>query len=267
MKKLALALVCFASLAFFASCVKEGQPTIQVINEAGYAQDGATINTDEEVLFGFVVASSPVTNKELSTLIVKIDDDPEFTDTINLAGKTEYRYEGSITYSYREIIDHSIITAIVTDASGQSATASIKLNINEEPQLLASTFDWSRRGLTLESAEEMKKVGLDWPGNYRDEVFVTIKPLANCTMYIIEDGNEFNNITTLAQKNNYFNNLIENGTAAAQYKEISAYHGGDYNTMLAVIDAQGDYHLVHFTRATTELISAGALIHLFGELK
>ena len=267
MKKLALALVCFASLAFFASCVKEGQPTIQVINEAGYAQDGATINVDEEVIFGFVVASSPVTNKELSTLIVKIDDDPEFTDTINLTGKTEFRYEGSITYSYREIIDNSIITAIVTDAAGQTATASIKLNINEEQQLLASTFDWSRRGLTLESAEEMKKVGLDWPGNYRDEVFVTIKPLANCTMYIIEDGNEFNNINTLSQKNNFFSNLIENGTAAAQYKEISAYHEGSYNTMLAVIDAQGDYHLVHFNRATTELISAGALIHLFGELK
>lgn len=268
MKKLALALMCLVSVAFFASCVKEGQPTIQVINEAGYAQDGATINVDEEVIFGFVVASSPVTNKELSTLIVKIDDDPEFTDTINLAGKTEYRYEGSITYSYREIIDHSIITAIVTDASGQSATASIKLNINEEEQqLLASTFDWSRRGLTLESAEEMKKVGLDWPGNYRDDVFVTIKPLANCTMYIIEDGNEFNNITTLAQKNNYFSNLIENGTAAAQYKEISAYHDDNYNTMLAVIDAQGDYHLVHFTRATAELVTAGALIHLYGELK
>ncbi len=267
MKKLALALMCFASLAFFASCVKEGQPTIQVINEAGYAQDGATINVDEEVIFGFVVASSPVTNKELSTLIVKIDDDAELTDTINLAGKTEYRYEGSITYLSREIIDNSIITAIVTDAAGQSATASIKLSINEEQQLLASTFDWSRKGLTLESAEEMAKVGLDWPGNYRADVYVTIKPLANCTMYIIEDGNEFNNITTIAQKENYFSNLIENGTAAAQYKEISAFHGGTYNTMLAVIDAQGDYHLVHFEKATVESVSAGTLIHLLGQLK
>ena len=71
MKKLALALVCFASLAFFASCVKEGQPTIQVINEAGYAQDGATINTDDGnkgvkgiILFpdGVNIASDEVTN-------------------------------------------------------------------------------------------------------------------------------------------------------------------------------------------------------------
>ncbi len=268
MKKLALALVCFASLAFFASCVKEGQPTIQVINEAGYAQDGATINTDEEVLYGFVVASSPVTNKELSTLIVKIDDDPEFTDTINLAGKTEYRYEGSITYLSREIIDNSIITAIVTDAAGQTATASIKLNINQPATpLISQTIDWSRRGLTLESAAEMHAIGLDWPGNYRDEVFVKIVPMDGCSMYIINDGDEFNNITTQEEKAAYIENLVETATPATQYKEISAYHDGTYNTMLAVIDADGDYHLVRFTSATAELITAGALIHLYGEMK
>ncbi|KWW27638.1 MAG: hypothetical protein F083_2973, partial [bacterium F083] len=42
MKKLALALVCIASLAFFASCNKEGQPTIQVYN----GEDGYVMATD-----------------------------------------------------------------------------------------------------------------------------------------------------------------------------------------------------------------------------
>ena len=267
MKKLALALVCLFSIAFFASCTQEGQPTIQVYNDEGYVQDGATVNMNETVYFGFVVASSPVTNKELASLVVKVDD-TEWAN-IDLTGVTEYTYTDYVEYTpeKNDIYGESVITAVVTDAAGQTATATINLTLMENNPLLATTFDWSRRGLTLESAEEMAAVGLTWPGNYRDDVFVTIKPLENCSMYIIENGDKFNEIQTQVQKENFFANLIENGTTASQYKEISAYHDGNYNTMLAVIDADGEYHLVHFSRATTELVPAGALIHLFGELK
>ena len=228
--------------------------------------NGQTVDFNEDIYFGFVVASSPVTNKELASL--KVDIDGTEWANIDLTGYTEYTYTDYVTYEpEREIVGESVITAIVTDAAGQTATATITLNLNEEQPILANTFDWSRKGLTLESAAEMHAIGLDWPGNYRDEVFVKIVPMDGCSMYIINDGNEFDNINTLSQKNAYFANLIENGTPATQYKEISAYHDGTYNTMLAVIDADGEYHLVHFQRATTELITAGALIHLFGELK
>jgi hypothetical protein len=268
MKKLALALVCFASLAFFASCVKEGQPTIQVLNAEGYVQDGATVNTGEQIDFGFVMASSAVTNSQLATLIVTVDGIG--WDTIDLTGETEYTYRDYVEYQPEkdDILGTSVINAVVTDAAGQTATASITLTINQPATpLISQTIDWSRRGLTLESAAEMHAIGLDWPGNYRDEVFVKIVPMDGCSMYIINDGDEFNNITTQEEKAAYIENLVETATPATQYKEISAYHDGTYNTMLAVIDADGDYHLVRFTSATAELITAGALIHLYGEMK
>ena len=271
MKKLALALMCLVSVAFFASCNPEGQPSISTYIDEDFVTDGQTVYMDDQVNFGFVMSSSPVSNSTLSSLVVKIDD--EEWETVDLTGKTQYTYKDSFGFRNREIIDEIVITAVVTDATGQFATASIKLfvdgeNHNDEP-LIASTFDWSRKGVTLESAEEMHAIGLDWPGNYRDAVYVTIKPMANCSMYIIEDGDEFANITTKNEKDEFFADLMENSTPDTQYKEIRADQTGThtYNTMLAVIDADGEYHLVHFSKSTGELVTAGALIHLIGELK
>ena len=269
MKKLALALVCLFSIAFFASCDPEGQPTIQVYNEEGYVQDGDNVNANEQINFGFVVASSAVTNSQLSTLVVNIDG-IEWAN-LDLTGETEYTYTDVVTYDTREeIVGTSVITAVVTDAAGQTATASITLTIieNDEP-LIASTFEWVRRGTQLQSAEEMAAVGLNWPGNYPREDFVRITPLEGCSMYIINDGDEFDNITTQGEKEAYFADLRENATTADRYTEISAWAADrEYNTMLAVIDAAGEKHLVHFTRATVESAgSAGGLFTLYGELK
>ena len=267
MKKLALALVCLFSVAFFASCTQEGQPTIQVYNEEGYVQDGDNVNANEEISFGFVVASSAVTNSELATLVVKVDD-TEWAN-LDLTGYTEYTYTDVVTYETREeILGSSVITAVVTDAAGQTATATITLTVIENDQpMLSNTFNWVRRGLNLESAEEMAAVGLTWPYNQK-EAFVHIKPLDGCSMYIIEDGNEFDEIETVGQKDSFFANLIESGTTADVYKEISAWSSQNYNTMLAVIDAEGEYHLVRFNRATVESAgSAGGLFTLYGDLK
>ena len=142
MKKLALALVCLFSVAFFASCTQEGQPTIQVYNEEGYVQDGDNVNANEEISFGFVVASSAVTNSELATLVVKVDD-TEWAN-LDLTGYTEYTYTDVVTYETREeILGSSVITAVVTDAAGQTATATITLTVIENDQpLLSNTFNW-----------------------------------------------------------------------------------------------------------------------------
>lgn len=269
MKKLALALVCFASLAFFASCVKEGQPTIQVLNAEGFVQDGATVNTGEEVDFGFVVASSAVTNSELSTLVVTVDG-YEWAN-IDLTGETEYTYTDYVTYEPErdDILGTSVITAVVTDAAGQTATASITLTINQADEPLVSrTFSWVRRGTQLQSADEMAAVGLTWPGNYPREDFVRITPLTGCSMYIIENGDKFAEITTQSEKEAFFADLRENGTTADRYTEISAWAAErTYNTMLAVIDAAGEKHLIHITRSTVESAgSAGGLFTIYGEL-
>jgi hypothetical protein len=192
-------------------------------------------------------------------------------ETVDLTGKTEYTYTSSFAFDTKEIIGEVVISAIVTDATGQIATASITVSVDGEPQsdddpLIASTFDWSRKGLVLESADAMHAVGLDWPGNYRDEVYVKIVPMTGCSMYVL-DGDDFDAIETQGDKDEYFAWLMENATPDTEYKEISAYHDGTYNTMLAVIDANGECHLVHFEKATAELLTAGALIHLYGALK
>ena len=269
MKKLALALMCLVSIAFFASCNPEGQPTIHTYIEEGYVTDGDVVHIDDTVYFGFVMASSPVSNSLLTNLEVKIDGGAY--ETVDLTGKTEYTYTSSFAFDTKEIIGEVVISAIVTDATGQIATASITVSVDGEPQsdddpLIASTFDWSRKGLVLESADAMHAVGLDWPGNYRDEVYVKIVPMTGCSMYVL-DGDDFDAIETQGDKDEYFAWLMENATPDTEYKEISAYHDGTYNTMLAVIDANGECHLVHFEKATAELLTAGALIHLYGALK
>jgi hypothetical protein len=267
MKKLAFALVCVASLAFFASCVKEGQPTIQVLNQEGYVQNGATVEMNEQVDFGFVVASSAVTNKELTSLVVDIDGTQ--WANVDLTGKTEYTYTDHVTYEPdREIIGTSVITAIVTDAAGQTATATITLNLNEEQPLIGSTFEWVRDGSHFISEEDMRAVGLTWPSNSKAEAYVNIKPLTGCSMYIIEDGNEYDEIATLSDKEAFFADLRENGTTADVYRGISAWDDETaYNSMLAVIDAAGEKHLVHFTYATVKNGNYGTKITISGELK
>ncbi len=269
MKKLALALVCFASLAFFASCVKEGQPTIQVLNAEGYVQDGATVNTGEQIDFGFVMASSAVTNSQLATLIVTVDGIG--WDTIDLTGETEYTYRDYVEYAPErdDILGTSVINAVVTDAAGQTATASITLTINQvDEPLISSTFSWVRDGAHFLSQEDMRAVGLDWPSNSKAEAYVNIKPLDGCSMYIIEDGDEFGNITTQSEKDAYFADLRENGITASVYRGISAWDDETaYNSMLAVIDAAGEKHLVHFTYATVKSGNYGTKITISGELK
>ena len=129
MKKLALALVCLVSVAFFASCSPEGNPTISVIEKDGYVKDGDVIALGEDFTFGFTMASSIETNKELSQLIVYIDDDA--WDTVDLKGKKEYTYEETTYFEAKkgEIVASSTIKAIVTDVAGATATASFKLDI------------------------------------------------------------------------------------------------------------------------------------------
>lgn len=252
MKKLALALVCLVSIAFFASCdPKEGQPTIQVLNETGYVQNNATVNLGEEVNFGFVMASSAVTNKELSTLVVSIDDDPEFTDTIDLTGKFDYKYVGSISYGTAkdEIIGTSVIKAIVTDAAGETATATITLTINQPDQPLeVSNITWKREGSAVPSAEEMATYGLKWGNNYK-EVFTTLLPLNDDVQMYVCDGDDFADIETMSDKNAYFTSLAETAQPVENYRKITCNASDDYNDMLAIVNGDNLY-LIHITHAT-----------------
>jgi hypothetical protein len=268
MKKLALALVCLFSIAFFASCTQEGQPTIQVYNHEGYVQDGATVNTGEQIDFGFVVASSPITNSKLVSLVVKIDDD-EWAN-IDLTGETEYTYTDYVEYAPErdEILGTSVITAVVTDAAGQTATATITLTINQpDAPILAQTFSWYRRGNSIPSADEMANYGLKFGNNYK-EVFATILPLNENVQLYLCDGADFATITTMSEKNAYFTSLAaeETGSKIESYRNVTCNNSADYNDMLAVVYGENLY-LIHITRGEIETGSYGTQVTIKGELK
>lgn len=265
MKKLALALVCLVSLAFFASCNPEGQPSIAVLQEEGYVADGDVVDVNTEFNFGFVMTSSVMTGKELATLTLTIDDGKP--ETITLTG-TEYTYRGTLMYevSRDSIIGESTITATVADVNGETATATIVLSINQPDQpLISKAFEWVRRGANVLDAEEMASFGLQWTGTYKAP-FATIKPIDGATMYVC-DGNDFATITTNTEKAAYFANLAETATAAESYRKIDANASANYNDMLAVVKGENCY-LIHISRAKIESITGvGTQITITGETK
>ena len=237
MKKLALALVCLVSVAFFASCTPEGKPAIAALQEEGYVVDGAVVDLNEEVNYGFVCAANVTTGKKLAQLIVSVDNEPEFTDTIDLTGRDEYTYRGSITYMADRdtIIGESVITAVVTDAAGQFETATITLKINQpEIPILSMPIEWKREGSNVVDAEEMALFGLQWTGSYK-EVFATIKPIEGASLYVC-NGDDFEGITTVGEKAAYFTNLIETARPVESYRNITTNNSADYNDMLAVVN-------------------------------
>ena len=80
MKKLALALMCLVSVAFFASCDKDPiipidpvithpEPSIVIIAEEGYLYDGQVIEANQVYPYGFRAASNDSTKKELRSSI------------------------------------------------------------------------------------------------------------------------------------------------------------------------------------------------------
>ena len=190
MKKLALALVCLVSVAFFASCTPEGQPTIQILNDEGYVQNNQVLDVNTPYLFGFAVASSTATNKELTSLKVNVEAfDNEGTSTgvtiwadKDLTGLTSYNYVDTLyfTIDREEILGSAVVTAVVTDAAGQTATASFTVSVNNPSlPLVAVDFDWYRLGNTQTGLAEY---GLYWERNAKSP-FAQIKPLENVTLY------------------------------------------------------------------------------------
>ena len=290
MKKLALALVCLVSVAFFASCqktVEHPEPTIAVMTGenfiTGTVDNPTIINANDEnalsLQYGFHMESNAETQKELKNMVLTIDvitygedgqENDVYYDTIDLTGKTSYDFSEYL-FEERETITlmEGTIKAVVTDVDDKASAATIAFEIQMDyvpVPLISYSIEWVRRGANLigSTEQEMATLGLKWENTYKAP-FATIKPLDNATMYVC-NGDDFDGIEYVDDKYTYFSNLAENATPVEYYRNIDANQDSNYNDMLAVV--YGDqYYLVHITHADIETGSYGTQITITGEVK
>ena len=269
MKKLALALVCLVSIAFFASCTPEGQPVISVLTEDGYVQDGAVIEFNDTVNFGFLMTSSIETSKELSKLVVKIDD--EEWESVDLTG-SEYTYRSSVIFEpTRDSIYAATITATVTDVAGEEATVTINLSIKDAPKPMAETaIEWTKVGHTV---ADLSAYGLVWKEENYKSPFTHILPAENCMLFACAGkGADFTTITTEVELAAYFQKLQEMEVLPAEinkdeYNKVDCNASATYNDLLITKDATGAFHAILIEKADVTTPAAGTQIVITGKAK
>lgn len=244
MKKLALALVCLVSVAFLASCdptIQNPEPSIAIIAEEGYLVGGEVIDMDVVYPYGFIVASNAETQKELAKLVV-VCGGTTICDTV-ISG-TEFIYRGEIYFTNndsRDIIGSAEITATVTDAAGQTNTASIKVDINESIALVPTDFEWNRHGAAAVTGG-IEEFGLSWTSNTKD-VFANITPLEGAVLYEF-DPSVWDATTTEVEKATLFS---EQTISIAKFRGVSAFASHDYDFVIGTT-YNGENHLIHITR-------------------
>ena len=269
MKKLALALACLVSVAFFASCdkpVENPEPSIAILNEEGYVQNNDVVDLNTEVKFGFVVSSNSQTQKALQSLVVKIDDVVWANLTDSLTGLTTYTYKDVVEYKLERdsIIGASVITATVTDEAGQMNTATINLKLNQPAHpLMARTFEWYRLGNTQTGLEEF---GLNWEKNIKD-THAQIKPLDGVKLFIFNPS-DWGTVATDLDKAALFNKAIENNSSVEVYNNVSTTAGGTYDDVIGTVKEDGSCYLIHVTKCVIgDFQSQGYPITISGETK
>lgn len=266
MKKLALALVCLMGVAFFTSCdktpvVENPEPSIVVLAQDGYLADGSVIDLGTEYPYGFRAASNPDTQKELYKLVVTctVDENTTYLCDSLIAG-TEFTYESSILFeASREIIGEAEITATVTDNDGKTASASFKININKEDNLVATAFTWNRHG--GQNATGLEPFGLKWEKNAK-EVFAVIEPLEGALLYRFDNTKVWEDTQTETQ----LAALFSEATAIDNFKEVSCEaEDKDYDVVLGTT-YQGVNYLIHVTHSHVFTFK-GTDVTITGEFK
>lgn len=269
MKKLALALVCLVSVAFLASCdptIQNPQPTITVLNEEGYLQNGAVIDLDQEYDYGFVMASNAETGKLLKKLSISIDGRVSDFD-LNCMDTT---FRGLITYSYERdsIVGNGIIQATVTDEAGEMATASIEFSINDPAKpLTTKAFEWYRLGSGANQIQTgLEEFGLYWQENAK-VTHAQIVPKDGVKMFFFQPT-DWEETTTDVEKARLKNKALENYTAQTVYNNVSTTAGGTYNDVIGTITTDGEFHLINVKKCVIgQFQPQGYPITISGESK
>ena len=276
MKKLALALVCFASVAFFASCQQEitnPEPTVSVITDEGFVKNGDVIDVEQTIVYGFQMASNSQTKKELkqlsvATYFINLEGVEELQEEeiVSLAGKTEYRYVDTVYYEVttREVMGSIKTVATVTDVDGKINTATLTLSLNKPAEPLEEAdFSWFRHGSN--DATGLEEFGLEWTGNGK-EAFAIIKPVEGATLYGFGVGSDvWNEVTTDVEKVAAFTEGLH--SVMDDFRGVSAWNTKDYDYVIGTL-YEGEYHLIHITHGQVDNNgSAGTDITITGKVK
>ena len=276
MKKLALALVCLLSVAFFASCTPEitnPEPSIAVKTGEGYISDGAILNLDTEYKLGIMAASNTQTMKELANfrMEVKIFSmeglEVDSYDSTWLINGSEFEYEETWSFGEaKDLVGTATITATVTDVAGKFNSVKLDISLNQPAQpLIARTFEWYRLGNTITGLEEF---GLWWDRNLK-ATHAQIKPLDGAKLFIF-DAEDWDAITTDVDKAVLFATAIENDEAVTLYDGINTDVAGDqdYDDVIGTITADGELYLIHITHYNRgTFVSQGYPYTITGEVK
>jgi hypothetical protein len=276
MKKLALALVCLVSVAFFASCdptTDTPEPTITVLAGAdcvnGTVENPQIISNQDETnwRFGFHVESNAVTKVALASLKITYDyvvdgETSQWSDEIDLTGLTTYDYVDYVWAQDDEkmIILENTVRATVTDADGKVSTASLayKIDAADEP-LEAQGFEWKRIGSHDGTGLEM--FGLKWTQNNSKEDFAYIEPVDGARLYQFQPE-VWDETTTMFGKAELF---AEMPVSISLFKGVSAWTSHDYDFVIGTL-YEDEYYLIHITRGDVSF-SGGTNVTITGEWK
>ena len=275
MKKLALALVCLVSVAFFASCtqpVENPEPSIAVVTGDNYIYDGQTIDLGLNYNLGFRVASNSQTMKELAkfqleTSSVGLEEDsrPEVIDDtiVNISG-TEYVFEDVVGFVLAKagLVGKIQFVAIVTDVDGKTNSKTVTVNLNQaEDPLEVADFEWYRLGNTQTGLDEY---GLYWDQNAKAP-FAQIKPLPGVILYKFEDSSVWDEVMYPSQKEAVFS---DGAVTASMYNNVDVNQNGTYDDVIGTRMTDGTYHLIHIEMCRIgAYVSQGTPITIYGKSK
>ena len=287
MKKLALALVCLVSVAFFASCdptTDQPEPSITVLNGTGFVTGTVenpqiiSMEDDTDWKFGFLVESNAVTKVALAKLEVSYEyvmdgETSYYYDTIDLTGQTKYEYIDKVFNDAKDgvIVLQNTVKATVTDANGEKNSASLAYKIKQdEVELTEKAITWVRRGSnTIDPTNaEMAQAGLQWLA--RDAYHANIRPISDCDLYVITNNADiYNNIKTDVDLDIYVKHLAETTKPVEEYRNITVAIMGDkvYNDVLVTVQKDGTQHIILFEKANVQKGNYGVQTIISGGVK
>ena len=121
-------MACCIGLMLLASCKKDPvAPTINVFNGSGYVTENAQVFSGDEITVGFVASGENLTRIEVSLLESGTVLTTHIEDIQSLAS---YNYSHTFTV---EATGTVTVTGTVTDATGQTATKSFNILVDEKP--------------------------------------------------------------------------------------------------------------------------------------